>query len=82
MNLEQPSLLLGHLFNAMDLILIDTLPALRAALTRQGSPFGRVDPHLSPEGHRVVAETVAPVLLRALRAVHSVRPLRCGTLIP
>ena len=56
-DLDQPSRLLLEQLGARKLAALDATPALRAAW-RAGARglYGRVDTHLEPEGHRVVAE--------------------------
>jgi len=67
-DLDLPSRLLGHALEATDLTWIDTLETLRSAHRAGIAPlYGRVDTHLAPAGHRVVAEAVAPWLLEHLR---------------
>ncbi len=62
-DVAQPSSVLAPLLAAHGLPVVDTLPALRTAHTHGAGPlYGHVDTHLAPEGHRVVAETVMPML--------------------
>jgi hypothetical protein len=66
-DLEQPSRLLLEQLGARQLAAVDATPALRAAW-RAGERglYGRVDTHLEPEGHRVVAELLEPRLSELL----------------
>jgi lysophospholipase L1-like esterase len=62
-DLEQPSRLLAAAFAGRGLAVADATPALRAAWRAGEAPlFGRVDTHLTPAGHRVVAEWLAPLV--------------------
>lgn len=76
-DLEQPNRLLGTELRDRGLTVVDPLPALRAAHA-SGTPVnGSVDRHFSPEGNRVVASELAPVLERLLawQEVVSDRPV-------
>ena len=62
-DLDQASRLLGAQLDARGLDWLDVTPVLRRAHA-SGVPdlFGRVDTHLAPGGHRLVAEAVAPIV--------------------
>lgn len=63
-DLDQPNRLLVPRLEARGIPFVDTTPALRAAQAAGRGPlYGRVDTHLSPNGHAVVAEAVLPVLI-------------------
>jgi hypothetical protein len=59
LDVDQPSIRLRMAFEAAGLTVVDALPALRAAAARGGPRlYGSVDQHLSPEGHRALAQVV------------------------
>jgi lysophospholipase L1-like esterase len=64
----QPARLLAEGLRARGLDVFDASPALEAAV-RAGEPdlYGRVDRHLGPAGHRVLARALVPVLAARLR---------------
>lgn len=66
-DLDQPAQVLAALLRDRTLTVVDTMPVLRAAMSRDVRAYGSRNPHLSPAGHRIVASTVAPILERALR---------------
>ena len=67
-DLDQPSRRLFSEFAAQKLRVVDALPGMRAvAETSHARLYGTVDQHLSPSGHRALAELVLPEALRALR---------------
>lgn len=73
-DLDQPSKRMAKELAYHGLTVIDVTPAMRAAhAADRDDLFGRVDVHLAPSGHRVVADTVAPRLLATLSG-HDPRP--------
>jgi hypothetical protein len=67
-DLDQPSRLLSERFEACDLDVLDTLGAFRAALSAgTGELFGKVDTHLGPGGHQLLAELVRPKVVELLK---------------
>lgn len=64
----QPSRLLMEAFRAESLQVLDALPGMRAAAGKASERlYGRVDQHLSPAGHRALAEVILPDALRLIR---------------
>jgi hypothetical protein len=67
-DVEQPSRLLNDAFRAESLVVIDALASMRAAASATPERFyGRVDQHLSPAGHRALANVLVPEALRLLK---------------
>lgn len=66
-DVDQPNRILGSALRAKGLEVIDALEPLRTAHRAGKPPYGRIDHHLSATGHRIVADLVAPSLLRALQ---------------
>ena len=66
-DVEQPTRLLRTAMQAESLRVIDALPQFREAMKTRPRLFGRVDQHLSPEGHVVLAAVVAPEAARLLK---------------
>lgn len=64
---EQPNRLLGERLKAQGLHVIDLLQALRDAHGQGLHLYGAVDPHFTPDGHRIMWETVKPDVLEILR---------------
>lgn len=62
MDMDQPNRILGEALRRAGLNVIDALPALRQAQRPGTTLYGRVDPHLSPEGHQVVHRLLHPVV--------------------
>lgn len=60
-DLEQPNRELGERMAARGLLVLDALPAFRAAHREGRRLYGTVDHHFSPEGHELFATVVAPV---------------------
>lgn len=73
-DLDQPTRLLGERFASRGLRVVDALPAFRDAARRGPRLFGTIDPHLSPEGHEVLAAVVAPAAEAAVSAVRQSAP--------
>jgi lysophospholipase L1-like esterase len=67
-DLGQPSRILAGLFSERGLPVIDMTPAFREAFA-SGRPelYGKVDTHFGPGGHRVVAESLSPIILSRIR---------------
>lgn len=62
-DIEQPQRLLGEELVARGIHVIDALPALRAAHAKGVFGYGRIDTHLSPEGHSILWSLLeSPVL--------------------
>jgi N-acetyl-gamma-glutamylphosphate reductase len=66
-DLDQPSRNLAATFAAESLTVIDLLADFRAAARTRPKLYGTVDQHLSPEGHRLLAELVVPVAVAQVR---------------
>ena len=65
-DVEQPRRrLLGRLERA-GLRVVDTTLELRRAQADGERPYGQVDPHLSPEGHAIVARAAEAAILEQL----------------
>jgi hypothetical protein len=73
-DLALPNSRLAELMRARGLRVIDALPALRVERAAGKRLYGAVDPHLSPEGHRVVARLLEPEIVNHLGA--RPRPVR------
>jgi len=58
-DIDQPTMKLRETLGAQQLNVLDALPAFRASAHRGPRLFGIVDQHLSPDGHRVLADTLA-----------------------
>ncbi len=66
-DLDQPSRLLRAALAGRGLEAADATPALVAAYERgERDVFGRIDAHLSPAGHRVVADWLEPLVRERL----------------
>lgn len=66
-DIDQPATLLGTALREEGIDVLDATVALRAASsTGEAALYGRVDTHLSPEGHRVVADAVTTRLAARL----------------
>ena len=62
-DLDQPSKILTAELTRRNLKVIDTTEALRRAYnTGAGELYGKIDPHFSPKGHQIVAETLIPYI--------------------
>ncbi len=62
-DLDQPSRLLMAEFETRDLNVVDLTPVLLEAYADgETELYGRIDVHLAPDGHRVVAEYLAPIV--------------------
>jgi hypothetical protein len=71
-DVNQPNELLGSRLSKAGLPFTDVTDALRRAAQEQQTRMnGRVDAHLTPEGHKVVAAVVLPELMSLLSAVKS-----------
>jgi hypothetical protein len=66
-DLDQPSRLVGERLRAHGLTVIDVLPAFRAADSSGGKLYGRVDRHLTPAGHELLARLVEPRVAELLK---------------
>jgi hypothetical protein len=65
-DLEQPSRLLREAMTARGLNVVDALPHLRAQQKSGKRLYGKVDQHLSAEGHRALSEVVIPAAAKLL----------------
>jgi hypothetical protein len=65
-DLEQPNRRLLEEMKTRGLSVLDALPHFRRAFNEGAHPFGRIDHHLSPEGHAIVAELITPFVAQAL----------------
>lgn len=66
LDVDQPDRLLAAELERRRLAFVSLLPAFRLAHARGVSLYGRVDPHFSPDGHRLAWNVVAPRLAAAL----------------
>lgn len=66
LDIDQPDRLIGAELQHRGLTFVSLLQPLRDSRARGRSLFGRVDPHLSADGHRVFWNAVAPVLIQRL----------------
>lgn len=67
-DVDQPSRLLFEAMTGRGLHVVDALPVFRAAASSGGPRlFGRVDQHLSPTGHVVLAQVIADEAARLIR---------------
>ena len=66
-DLEQPTRLLAAAMRERGLEVVDALPAFREAHAGGVNLYGRVDRHLSPEGHELLWEVAAPAIQRSLQ---------------
>jgi hypothetical protein len=60
-DLEQPTRLISEQLAARGLSFVDALPSFRLAHRNGRQLYGRVDPHLTPEGHAELANLVVPM---------------------
>ncbi len=67
-DLEQPSRIFSESLRTRGVETIDALPELRRRYRAGQELYGSVDRHLSPEGHGVLAELLAPRLGEIVRA--------------
>jgi lysophospholipase L1-like esterase len=65
-DVDQPSKLLLRELSSLGLNVVDVLPAFRAAPS-DDRLYGTVDQHLSPEGHQVLTNVIAPLAARAIQ---------------
>jgi hypothetical protein len=73
--IDQPNEILSRHMRERGLQVIDPLPGMRHQFRATGEPlFGRVDTHLSAEGHRVMWELVADDIARVF--VRRAQPIR------
>ena len=68
-DVDQPNRLLADRLRARGLLVVDALPAFRAATADGTKLFGSVDRHLSPAGHELLASVVVPSIVRAMDSV-------------
>ncbi len=66
-DLDQPSRLLREALEAEGLLVFDVLPVFREAHDQGVILYGRIDRHLSPEGHQLLADQILPWVSRFLR---------------
>ena len=67
-DLDQPNRLLAAAMRAHHLEVLDVLPAFRQAQQAGRRLYGRVDRHLSPAGHELLARLVEPLVVERLAA--------------
>jgi len=65
-DLDQPERLLTDAMRAYGLDVVDVLPEFRAAERSVSRLYGTVDPHLSPEGHRLLERLLEPAVAARL----------------
>ncbi|MBN1563390.1 MAG: SGNH/GDSL hydrolase family protein [Anaerolineae bacterium] len=65
-DLAQPGRRLQDELQRYDIELIDLLPEFREEAAQGTVLFGRIDTHLSPAGHTLVADALAPIILDKL----------------
>ncbi len=65
-DLAQPSRLLGEALRAKGLDVVDASPVFRAAQASGRILYGKVDNHLSPDGHEVLSGLMQPRIVHAL----------------
>ena len=63
---DQPGHIMSKKLENHGLRLIDLKPALQNAHSKGVKTHGRVDRHLAPEGHRIVAEELNLILAKEL----------------
>jgi hypothetical protein len=73
-DLDQPSRLLREALTRRGLQVVDALEPFRQAHNTGRVLYGRVDNHLSPDGHAVLVEAAAPDITRLLRRAGGARP--------
>lgn len=66
---EQPTRRFVESLGGQDVEVLDLLPFLRGASARGSRMYGSHDYHFSPEGHRVMAGVVSPLILNALGSI-------------
>jgi len=82
LDLDQPDRLLGAELSRHGLRYVSLLAPFRAAQARGMSLYGRVDPHLSAEGHRLLWSLLGPTMAQALSLTYDstlAQGLPCGT---
>jgi hypothetical protein len=72
-DIDQPTRILYQKLSTAGLNVVDALPALRAAADSRRL-YGAVDDHLSADGHRVLADAIAPVAARLIQSRKPRRP--------
>lgn len=81
-DVDQPSRLLGKALTALGLCVVDALPALRAASPDGPRLFGTVDKHLSPAGHALLTDLIAPQAAELLLHWDEREAARSGPSLP
>lgn len=66
-DLSQPNRLMHEALEDRNLAFIDLLPPLREAARRGAQLYGRIDEHLTAQGHRVIVESLAPLVQALLK---------------
>jgi hypothetical protein len=66
---DHPRARLAAFFEAQGIAFVDLTASFRRKLVGSGarSPFFLVDPHLTAEGHLLIADAIEPALTRAIR---------------
>lgn len=59
LDMDQPDRLVSRELDQKGLAFVSTTQPLRDALSQGTQPFGRIDTHLSPDGHRIVWQAVS-----------------------
>ncbi|MCZ6756031.1 MAG: hypothetical protein O7E49_12030 [Gemmatimonadetes bacterium] len=67
MDVDQPNRLLGRALGELRLEVLDLLPVFRIATAEGRELYGRVDKHLSPEGHALAVARLTPMILTHLK---------------
>lgn len=65
-DMNQPNRVLGDSLRARGLNVLDALPVLRQAFGTGAQPFGRVDRHLSAEGHLIIERFLQGPIMNAI----------------
>jgi hypothetical protein len=65
-DVDQPNRLIGQELRSLNLRSYDLLPAFREAHREGVQIYGRVDPHMTPEGNELFARLVAPIAAELL----------------
>jgi SGNH hydrolase-like domain, acetyltransferase AlgX len=66
-DLDQPTRILSDAIRARGLTVVDPLAEFRAAAVTSPPLFGRIDSHLSPSGHALLAEHLVPTAAALIR---------------
>jgi hypothetical protein len=72
-DVEQPNRRMRDALVPQGIEVVDATPALRTAHARGEKLYGDVDEHFTRAGHKVVADTLVPMVLTRLRAAPAIR---------